>query len=298
MMAEQAKNPNGEGLAILNASPFMQMFETFRDELDEHHDRRERIVKASRDITSLSKKIAAHDVLAYSPSNGEPVFELRFLKSFTEARPTHSVRQLQSPIPPPIAKEINNRYDSIQEIFTSIASELQGLNAWRYQRQISGACQEYVEAVSFQRYLETQRLITHQEAQTLIPGGVELTVDDYILGLFDLTGELMRFGVTSMATSGTLPRGKGREASEGGDILGDLRSLRTSFEGVDTSSSTTDESPLKRDIAKKIEVMKNSVEKVEKAVYSMIIRGRERPKGWVPDLNEGQERGREAVESY
>lgn len=220
------------------------------------------------------------------------------LKAFTEARPTHSVQQLQSPIPPSIAKEINIRYDSVKDLFTSIAPDLQGLNAWRYQRQISGGCQEYVEALSFQHYLETQRLLTHQEAQTLIPGGIELTADDYILGLFDLTGELMRFGITSMATSGTLPRGKGGDGSEGGDILGDLRSLRTSFEGMDTSSSTTDESPLKRDIAKKVEVMKKSVEKVENAVYSKIIRGRERPKGWVPDLNEGQERGREAVESY
>ena len=38
-------------------SPFMTMFETFRTELDEHHDRRERIIKASRDITALSKKM-------------------------------------------------------------------------------------------------------------------------------------------------------------------------------------------------------------------------------------------------
>lgn len=36
---------------------FTPMFEHFRDELDEHHDRRERIVKASRDITALSKKM-------------------------------------------------------------------------------------------------------------------------------------------------------------------------------------------------------------------------------------------------
>jgi hypothetical protein len=36
---------------------FTPMFEKFRDELDEHHDRRERIVKASRDVTALSKKM-------------------------------------------------------------------------------------------------------------------------------------------------------------------------------------------------------------------------------------------------
>jgi len=40
-----------------NQSPFMPMFEGFRAELDEHHDRRERIIKASRDITASSKKM-------------------------------------------------------------------------------------------------------------------------------------------------------------------------------------------------------------------------------------------------
>lgn len=36
---------------------FDAMFSTFRDELDEHHDRRERIIKASRDVTAQSKKM-------------------------------------------------------------------------------------------------------------------------------------------------------------------------------------------------------------------------------------------------
>lgn len=36
---------------------YTPMFENLRDELDAHHDRRERIVKASRDITALSKKM-------------------------------------------------------------------------------------------------------------------------------------------------------------------------------------------------------------------------------------------------
>ena len=39
-----------------NAS-FLPMFEYFREELDIHHDRRERIIKASRDITAASKKM-------------------------------------------------------------------------------------------------------------------------------------------------------------------------------------------------------------------------------------------------
>ena len=39
------------------APPYAAMFEGFRKELDEHHDRRERVVKASRDITAASKKM-------------------------------------------------------------------------------------------------------------------------------------------------------------------------------------------------------------------------------------------------
>lgn len=41
-----------------STSPFMPMFQVFRNELDEHHDRRERTIKASRDITAASKKMS------------------------------------------------------------------------------------------------------------------------------------------------------------------------------------------------------------------------------------------------
>ncbi|KAH0610352.1 uncharacterized protein H6S33_011879, partial [Morchella sextelata] len=37
-------------------NPILDTFNYFRDELDEHQDRRERVIKASRDITALSKK--------------------------------------------------------------------------------------------------------------------------------------------------------------------------------------------------------------------------------------------------
>ena len=127
-----------------------------------------------------------------------------------------------------------------------------------------------------------------------------MTEDDYLLGLFDLVGELMRFAITSMATHGTLPRGPKPSEQDGGqeegrDILTDLRTLSSCFESLDTTSSGKDWTPLKRDVGKKMEVMRSCVEKVEGAMYGMIVRGRERPKGWVPDLGGGE--GRE-VESY
>jgi hypothetical protein len=53
-MAEQESNASA---SAPSSSPIMFMFEGFRAELDEHHDRRERIIKASRDITASSKKM-------------------------------------------------------------------------------------------------------------------------------------------------------------------------------------------------------------------------------------------------
>jgi hypothetical protein len=38
-------------------SLYIAVFEELRAELDEHHDRRERVIKASRDITAQSKKM-------------------------------------------------------------------------------------------------------------------------------------------------------------------------------------------------------------------------------------------------
>ena len=198
---------------------------------------------------------------------------------------------MKSELPPKIATETRERAAAIQKQFASIVTDLTGINAWRYQRQISGGIQEYMEAISFEHYLRHQTLITEEDSKKLLPESVSLTGDDYVLGIFDLVGELMRFAITTMATTGSLPGSE--DSGDGGrDILVDLRSLRTSFQALDTSSC--DGTGLGKDVEKKMEVMKTCVEKVETAVYGMIIRGRERPKGWVPDLADG----RGAVESF
>lgn len=260
--AEKSKCKDGDA----PTGPFMSMFEVFRSELDEHHDRRERIIKASRDITAASKKC---------------IFSLQ------------RVRALNQDIPSKIASEVREKSTAMATQFAAIAPDLVGINAWRYQRQISGGIQEYIEAISFEHYLRHQKLITHEEASKLLPEGVELTGDDYVLGIFDLVGELMRFAITTMATTGSLPGSKaGEDSAEERDILMDLRLLRTSLEALDTTSYGG--TGLGRDVEKKMEVMKTCVEKVETAVYGMIIRGRERPKGWVPDLADD----RAPVESY
>ncbi|KAL1297883.1 hypothetical protein AAFC00_006404 [Neodothiora populina] len=260
------------------SSPFMSMFEQFRAELDEHHDRRERIIKASRDVTAASKKI---------------------------------IRKLAQPLPPHVAKGNEPYHTIIRDRYSSISSDLQGLNAYRYARNITGGNQEWMEAASFQHYLVTGRLITYDEAQRQLAGLavsgqgglVFLSVEDYLLGIFDMTGELMRFAITTMATDGKLPAVAAAQslpdpaAAEGGamevdapeskrDVLTDLRALRAELEALDVGKGGS----FARDVDKKMNVMQTSVEKVEKALYGLVIRGRERPKGWMPDLDSGPRR--------
>lgn len=233
-----------------------------------------------------------------------------------------SIQKLKSPIPGSVRKENDPRILTIQGLYDSIAPDLQGINVWRYQRQISSGVQEYIEATSFQHYLETQHLITLKEAQATIPGGIVLTEKDYLLGLFDLVGEMMKFAITNMATSGSLPRGGGAppspkkdegqgeeedvkaEPNGGTDILTDLRSLRTCLSGLDLSPGHASSGgggsgggQLEKDVRQKMEVMRTSVEKVERAVYGIIIRGRER---WAPDwgADDNNERRRDQLESY
>jgi hypothetical protein len=57
MMPAKRSHDGVEKEADSTVSLFLPMFEVFRKELDEHHDRRERIIKTSRDITAASKKM-------------------------------------------------------------------------------------------------------------------------------------------------------------------------------------------------------------------------------------------------
>ncbi|KAJ5557972.1 Translin C-terminal [Penicillium sp. DV-2018c] len=254
-----------------SAPSIQSMFENFRDELDEHHDRRERIIKKSRDITALSKKI---------------IFALQ------------RVRTTNQPLPPKIAQENQTRFDTINELFEAVVPEVLGINGWRYQRQISGGIQEFIEALSFDHYLRTQTLITHAECAARIPSQILVSEEDYLMGLFDLTGEMMRFAVLSLSSGNAAATKLGdtegesarpRLAPSQGDIVVDLRAIRAGFEAMTVPRRHS----MLRDLGKKMEVMQNSVEKVERAAYGILVRGSERPSGWTPDLS-----GSVGVESY
>lgn len=208
------------------------------------------------------------------------------------------VRKLNKPLPPFVHKANEPHWKIIKERYASIAQDLQGINAYRY-RSITGGNQEFIEAASFQHYLESQQLLTYEDAKKQVTalGGentpVSLPVGDYVLGLYDMTGELMKFSITTMAMEGKVPTGL--EAVDGEDVrtvLSDLREIRGLLEGIDIPRTMD----LGRDVGKKMGVMQASVEKVEKSLYGLTVRGAERPKGWVPELSETGPR--EEIESY
>lgn len=196
------------------------------------------------------------------------------------------VRDLNKDLPSKIAAEVKDKRNLLQKTFDLIMPDLQGINAWRYQNQISPGLQEFVEAVSFEYYLCNQSLITLDEASDLLPKGFLLTANDYVLGIFDLVGELMRFAITTMATTGKLPASKSTDGEER-DILADVRYLRTKFEDLNTS--TCSGSYMGKEYTKKLTIMQECVQKIETAVCNMTIRGQERPKGWNPEIYESRE---------
>lgn len=121
--------------------------------------------------------------------------------------------------------------------------------------------------------------------------GRVVSEEDYLLGLFDFTGEVMRFAVTSLGIP--VPSSQSEDGGQGqgqermlptsqAEIVVDLRAMRASLEML--SVPRRHSHAMIRDMGKKVEVMQNSVEKVERAAYGILVRGSERPAGWMPDL--------------
>ncbi|KAG6866834.1 hypothetical protein C0991_008770 [Blastosporella zonata] len=210
-------------------------FDDYRAHLDDYNDRRERLIKASRDVTNLSKRtiFLLHRIMIEADSDD------------AAASAAASGRE---------------KLREVQTIYASLKPELEGDRFWRYQRQVSPGLQEYIEALSFAHYLEHKSLITFEEVQQTLcdSDGISyfpLSVSDYLLGLSDLTGELMRFAISAIGR-----RGGRAQASQV------CAFVRAYFERM---------TPYIRDLSKKQAVTAQSLEKIEDAAYAIIVRGSE-----------------------
>lgn len=187
------------------------------------------------------------------------------------------IRAVKQPLPAHVVKNNQPFYDIISTQFASVSQDLQGLNGDRYARQISGGCQEWMEAASFEHYLVTAKLLTYEEAVAKMRSldvegpGVLLSPEDYLLGIYDMTGELMRFAITAMATNGALPMiaaessdAMSDETVQAGErsVLNDMRRLRSALEAFNAGAY----GPFAKDCEKKMEVMRQSVDKVEQSL--------------------------------
>ncbi|KAL2757021.1 hypothetical protein ACRALDRAFT_1075741 [Sodiomyces alcalophilus JCM 7366] len=253
---------SGKAAPAVAQSRFGPMFSQFRDELDEHHDRRERIIKASRDVTALSKKI---------------IFSCQRVNKL-------------GPLPQRTQEDIDSRMAEIKTHLTSIEADLASLNRYRYAYSLR-CLEELVEALVFAHYLRTQTLLSPEAVEAAVPASIALTEYDYMYGVFDLFGEMMRFATVTAAQTGRLVGGDvggdGAGQDEGGGrrrhILTDFHELSTAFELLPEIHDRT--------FRFKMEAMRTSVRKVEKLGYGIAIRGSERPKGWLPDFKDDHEPG-------
>ena len=149
-----------------------------------------------------------------------------------------------------------------------------------------------MEALSFQYYLETQSLITYQQVCERLAacGSIYLPPEDYILGIYDTTGELMRFAIAAMATTGRMPKPVSESTGTHvhippGDmarpqpvvgvekgLLADMRELRRLLDNFDTAAGSP---AFRAEAERKNDVMRTSVDKVENALYGLIVRSNE-----------------------
>ncbi|KAK9347140.1 Translin [Lipomyces starkeyi] len=246
-------------VATIDRETVTALFSSFGAALDAHHDARDRVIKASRDITAASKKI---------------IFALQRVKYADAEIQWDDANKAGIKLESKIVGDICGLEEKIKNAFGAVKDDLQGAGAWRYQRQISGAIQEYIEALLFREYLTERWILSHEEVQKLIGHEFLVTYSDYILGLLDTTGELMRFAITNLydvTASGVV-----QVSAIAKQICQLLRTLRIGFSGLRVNNSSSTE------FVKKLNTLYNSVDKVEKAVYSLIVRGSELPEGWIP----------------
>lgn len=220
-----------------------------------------------------------------------------------------SVKKLNQPLPAGTQRDLDSRTAEIKAALAAIEADVQGINRHRYHNQLR-CLEEFVEALSFAHYLRHQTLISPEAAQSALPADILLTPHDYAFGVFDLFGEMMRFATVTAAHAGELAGSGGRGQAEqgrkregGGDGDGDGYGeadaespkasngddgRRTILMDIQDLSSWFETLPPQGDkfYRGKMEAMRNSVRKVERLGYGLVVRGTERPKGWVPDMKD------------
>ncbi|XP_017792198.1 PREDICTED: translin-associated protein X [Habropoda laboriosa] len=236
--------------SINEDSLVVQQFRTYALELDDKHDRFERIVKIGRDVIIQSKRI---------------IFLLHTIdkKSKVENVLQESEMGIQN---------------VAQNLFRYIAWELENQDPYMYLKAYRNGLQEYVEAVTFYQYIynanmeswvELEKILTYDVSEKSTNKTIQTLVTpfQFILGIADLTGELMRKCINNLAT---------------GDIASCYQTcnfVRSMYKGFLGSTSTSN-----KEIHRKLCTLRQSLHKVENVCYTIKVRGSEIPKHILVDV--------------
>ncbi|KAH0433929.1 hypothetical protein IEQ34_026921 [Dendrobium chrysotoxum] len=154
-------------------SSMKEEFAKHADYLNQLNDKRERVVKASRDVTMNSKKVI-FQVHRANKDNREEV----------------------------LSKAEKDLAAVTDQFMSRLVKELKGNDFWKLRRAYTFAVQEYVEAATFCRFCRNGSLLDLKEINDTIlqlsdqyDEPLQINALDYLLGLADLTGELMRLAI-------------------------------------------------------------------------------------------------------
>lgn len=208
-------------------------FLSYRQELDEKQALHEKIFKLNRELTIASKQVICllHRITVHSPED-------------REAKLAEAEAKLQ---------------ELRVEKLAAIAEETKDSD--QHARTFSGGVQEYIEALTFYHFLKGEVIPNRASAGSFCSTEegphFPLSTSDYVLGLADLSGELMR-AATMAAAAGN------RDFP--GRLLEVLQEMAAAFQLLDAGVSVTF-------ARQKMQAMRRSVCKVERLCYSMHVRG-------------------------
>lgn len=274
-----------ENAPVDENNPIIQCFREYATILDAKHDKYERIVKISRDITIESKRII-------------------FLLHTIDPR-KNNVRK--------VCEEAKERLEAIfRNHFINIAKELKDQDPYQYSRAYTNGMQEFIEAYTFYEYScgqdishweSIQKKLTYEKTPTEVPTDAKSTKEndnmepssesglekptittalhkgdeavimacflhpqDFVLGLGDLSGEIMRTCVNSL--------GAGNSES----CFQHCRFMQELYKGFLSVTSIRS-----RDFSHKMITLRQSLLKSENVCYNVTVRGGEAAKWGTTD---------------
>lgn len=167
--------------------------------------------------------------------------------------------------------EAEDRIEKLCSVnFKVIAKELEGCDIYQYLKAISAGIQEFIEAYTFLEYLRGKKISgweaiekrfeykTEDEGQQEY--SLKLVPSEFILGLADLTGEVMRLCINSLGSG---------ERNTCFDICKFLQNIYSKYLTLRAFPSRP------RDYSQKMTTMKHSVMKAENVCYNLVVRGTE-----------------------